>query len=214
MIFMHKGQEMSLCQAAHLVWANVCLGRCSACVFWIVSHQLPKQLPKLHLMPIKPVFLPLPPDCMCNIKKKLPDPFSTLADISEKVLGSCRWTLSPQSCSLCEQYESIKMCVFPCKLSDKACKKKNPYFKDHFGISSEYTHLSSQVPEQVNKVGPLLGSEALNCAALQDVLSNDTLYLHLCCLPFKGVRVKRPWCWTRGSWRVHAEVGEGFFRGE
>lgn len=96
MIFMHKGQEMLLCQAAHLVGANVFLGRCSASAFWMVSHQLPKQLPKLHLMPIKPVSLPLPPDCVCNIKK-LSDPFRILADISAKVLGTfCRWTLSPR----------------------------------------------------------------------------------------------------------------------
>lgn len=214
MIFTHKGQGMSLCQAAHLVWDNACRGRCSACVFWIVSHRLPKQLPKLHLMPIKPVSLPLPPGCMCNIKKSyliLPAHWLTF---QKKVLGSCRWTLSPQSCSLREQCESIKMCVFPCKLSERACKnitKNSRSFWHQLRIRSP---IISSIIEQVNKVSSSSGSEALHCTALQDVLSNDTLYLHLCCLPSKGVRFKRHWCWTRGSWRGYAEVGEGRFRGE
>lgn len=124
-------------------------------------------------------------------QKKLPDPSSTLADISEKVLGSCRWTLSPQSCSPCEQCESIKMCVFPCKLSERACKnitKNSRSFWHQLRIRSP---IISSIIEKVNKVSSSSGSEALNCAALQDVLSNDTLYLHLCCLPSKGVRFKR-----------------------
>lgn len=94
------------CQAAHLVGASVFQGRCSASVFWMVSHQLPEQLPKLHLIPIKPVSLPFPPGCMCNIKK-LSDLFNTLADISAKVLGNCKWTLSPPKLYVC-------VCVHVC----------------------------------------------------------------------------------------------------
>lgn len=147
MLFTHKGQGMFSCQAAHLVWANVCLLRCSACVSWRVIHQLPKQLPKLHLMPIKPVSLPLLPDCMCNIKK------------SYLIFQHTGWHLRKKSSGIADVLCLPKAVVFVNSMSLKMCprewektgfsmqaireslqkKKKVTYL-----ISSELAHLPSQ----------------------------------------------------------------------
>lgn len=95
MIFTHKGQRMFIYQAARPLGASI--SRCSGRAAGIVSHQLPKQLPKLHLMPIKTVSRPLPLDSVCNIKN-LSDPFNMLTGISAEVLQNSRWTPSASSC--------------------------------------------------------------------------------------------------------------------
>lgn len=119
MIFTHKGQWMLLCQVAHLVRDNAWQGNFTQCVSQIESRQLPKQLPKLHLMPIKPVSCALLPDCTSNIKT-LPNLFSALPDI---------WGKSPAAADkLCLPKALVSMNSinpntewennFPCKLSE------------------------------------------------------------------------------------------------
>lgn len=85
----------------------------------------------------------------CATSKKATWSFSTLADIWEKVLGNCRCTLSPQSCSLCEQYvyqdvseRMRKDRIFHASHQRKLVKKERK--KVTYLISSELAHLPSQ----------------------------------------------------------------------
>ena len=201
-----------------LIWLEPMsfLGRCSACVFWMVSHQLPKQLPKLHLMPIKPVSLPLPPDCMWNIKK-LSDPFSTLADISAKVLGNYRWTLSPHSCA-----SAWKVCTSVYQgLHARMRKGRNFHARCQRKIVRKLLiqRLQAQgaLIYHVRKASQIrlikLALHGTRGCFVRDLI-HDILSVHLCCLPFKGVLFKRHWGWTRGGWRGHGEVGASRFRDE